>query len=67
LGIIKGILYLGRNLEGLIVAAVLLRLLSHEANIGDVASRLPVELTVLPGGHRKFTLSFTSNKKKKNR
>ena len=49
--------YLGGNLEGLVVAAVLLRLLGHQPHVGDVPGGLPVELTVLPA-HSLNIISF---------
>merc|ERR1719193_2249741 len=38
---------LGGNLKGLVMASILLSLLGHEANVGDVSSGCPVELSVL--------------------
>ena len=40
--------YLGGNLEGLVVGAVLLGLLGHQANVGHVAGGLVVKLSVGP-------------------
>ena len=39
-------LYLGWDLEGLVVAAIFLCLLGHQTNIGHVTSGLPVKLAV---------------------
>ena len=44
--IIYAIIYLSRDLEGLVVAAILLSLLGHQTNVGHVTSALPVKLTV---------------------
>merc|ERR550517_1966063 len=38
---------LGSNLKGLVVASILLSLLSHKANIGDMSSGCPVKLSML--------------------
>ena len=38
--------YLSGDLEGLVVAAILLSLLGHQTNVGHVTSALPVKLTV---------------------